>query len=40
MISNKVGATSCQILSHGNSGDTTGDYGSVVGYVSSSFYRI
>ena len=40
MISNKLGATSCKILSHGNSGDTSGDYGSVVGYVSSAFYTL
>ncbi len=40
MISNKLEATSCNILSHGNSGDTSGDYDSVVGYVSSAFYKI
>ncbi len=40
MTSKKLGATSCKILSYGSSGDTSGDYGSVVGYVSAAFSKM
>jgi len=40
MTSKKLGATNSKILSHGNSGDTCGDYGSKIGYVSSGFYKL
>lgn len=40
MISKKIGANQSKILAHGNSGDVNGDYSSVVGYLSSIFYKM
>jgi len=39
MISKKLGAKKSKVLSYGTSGETSQDYGSVVGYVSSIFYN-
>ncbi|MDA2920925.1 AmmeMemoRadiSam system protein B [Desulfobacterota bacterium AH_259_B03_O07] len=40
MIAKKLGANHSKNLSYGTSGDTSGDYGSVVGYLSSAFYKV
>jgi AmmeMemoRadiSam system protein B len=39
MLSKKLGATNGKVLKYANSGDTSGDKSSVVGYVSSVFYK-
>jgi len=39
MVSEKLGARTAKILKYANSGDVTGDTGSVVGYVSAVFYQ-
>jgi MEMO1 family protein len=39
MIAKTLGATNSKVLSHGTSGETSQDYNSVVGYVSSIFYN-
>jgi len=40
MIAKKLGANQSKILSYGNSGDTSGDYSSVVGYVSAALSKM
>lgn len=40
LISKKLGANKSRVISYGNSGDVSGDYSSVVGYLSSVFYKI
>ncbi|HYA12882.1 MAG TPA: AmmeMemoRadiSam system protein B [Syntrophales bacterium] len=39
MVSEKLGADRAKILKYANSGDVTGDRGSVVGYASAVFYK-
>ncbi len=38
-LSNLLGYSEVRLLKHANSGDTTGDYSSVVGYSAIGFYR-
>lgn len=39
MAAKALGATRCEVLRYGNSGDVTGDRGSVVGYASAAMIR-
>lgn len=39
LIAKRLGASAVKVLAHGNSGETTHDYRSVVGYLSSIFYN-
>jgi len=39
MVSQKLGANAGKVLKYANSGDVSGDKGSVVGYISAVFYR-
>ncbi len=40
IVSQKLGANASKVLKYANSGDVSGDKGSVVGYVSAVFYRM